>query len=248
MAGTVVFITGVTQGIGKGLVQAYLQRPQHTVVGSVRNSGSPAVAELKALAAAKGSRLVLVHIESTSPEDPKNAVQDLEAKGIDHVDIVIANAGGSPPVVPLDQVSGEDMLTAFRTNVLGPLALWQALHPLLKRSAKPKWVSMSTVGSSMTLMPEMGTHMTPAYGTSKAALNWLTTAIFAGNEWLTTLLLHPGLVQTEPGNWVARQIGMEKAPVTIHDCVTQVVATIEGATRAQSGKLINAMEGIDMPW
>lgn len=144
-------------------------------MGSIRNNASPAVAELKASPTGEGSKLLLVHIESSSSEDPKKAVAELEAKGIDHVDIVIANAGGSPPVVPLDDVSADDMITAFRINVLGPLALWQALRPLLKKSANPKWTSISTIGSSMTLMPKMGSQMTPAYGTSKAGLNWITT-------------------------------------------------------------------------
>ncbi|KAI1635565.1 hypothetical protein F4809DRAFT_613159 [Biscogniauxia mediterranea] len=75
----------------------------------------------------------------------------------------------------------------------------------------------------------MRTDLAPAYGTSKAGLNWITLAINCANEWLTTLLLlHPGLVQTGPGNWVARQIGMEKAaPVTIEQSVERI--TLEKA-------------------
>lgn len=144
-------------------------------MGSIRNSASPAVADLKSSPTGEGSKLLLVHIESSSSEDPKKAAAELEANGIDHVDIVIANAGGSPPVVPLDEVSADDMIAAFRVNVLGPLALWQALRPLLKKSANPKWTSISTVASSMTLMPQMGTHITPAYGTAKVGLNFVTT-------------------------------------------------------------------------
>lgn len=144
------------------------------MIGSIRNSSSPGVADLKASPKAEGSKLQLVHIESASAEDPKKALAEIEAAGIEHIDIVIANAGGSPPVVPLDGVSREDMVSAFQVNVLGPLSLYQTFKPLLKKSPNPKWVSVSTVASSITLMESMGTYITPAYGASKASLNWVT--------------------------------------------------------------------------
>ncbi|KAL7624839.1 hypothetical protein AAE478_004053 [Parahypoxylon ruwenzoriense] len=228
----VVFISGVSQGIGKALAQTYLLRPNHTVIGSVRNFASAGVAELKASPKAEGSKAFFVHIENSSPEDPKKAAEEIKAQGIDHIDIIIANAGGSPPVVPLDEVSQDDMITAFRTNVCGPLALFQAFKPLLQKSEKPKWVSISSIGSSLGIMPQMRTDLTPAYGTSKAGLNWITF-----------------LVQTGPGNWVAQQIGMEKAPYTIEHSVSRIMILVDEATREKtSGKLINAAEGTDMPW
>ncbi|KAI5867515.1 hypothetical protein GGS23DRAFT_181540 [Durotheca rogersii] len=250
MAGpTVVLISGVSQGIGKALAQTYLLRPNYTVIGSVRNTASAGVAELKASPKGQGSKLIFIHIENTSPEDPKKAAEEVKAQGIDHVDIIIANAGGSPPVVPLDEVGQDDMITAFRTNVCGPLALFQAFKPLLQKSEKPKWVSISSVGSSLAIMPQMRTDLTPAYGTSKAALNWITLAFYCANEWLTTLHIHPGLVQTGPGNWVAQQIGLEKAPYTIEHSVERITSLVDEATREKSsGKLINAPEGTDMPW
>lgn len=249
MPETVVFISGVTQGIGKSLVQAYLQRPHHTVIGSIRNSNSPGVADLKASPKAEGSKLQLVHIESASAEDPKNALAEIEAAGIEHIDIVIANAGGSPPVVPLDGVSREDMVSAFQVNVLGPLSLYQTFKPLLKKSTNPKWVSVSTVASSITLMESMGTYITPAYGASKASLNWVTAGINHSNaDWLTTLLLHPGLVQTVPGNWVARHVGQEKAPITIEHSVSQLMSHIDQATRGNPYQLVDAIKGGQIPW
>ena len=37
------------------------------------------------------------------------------------------------------------------------------------------------------------------------------------NEWLTTLSVHPGWVQTDMGNAGAKAVGMEKAAVTMED-------------------------------
>lgn len=160
-------------GIGKALAEHYLSKPNHTVIGSVRNSSSPAVVELKSTVPASGSKLLLVHIENTSPDDPKKAVTDIKAAGIENIDIVFANAGGSPPVVDLENVSSEDMITSFQTNALGTLVLFQALRPLLQASKNPKWASISSIGGSIGTMGTLDTWFTPAYGASKAALNWL---------------------------------------------------------------------------
>ncbi|KAI0098686.1 hypothetical protein GGR51DRAFT_424027 [Nemania sp. FL0031] len=246
---SVVVITGVSQGIGKALAIAYLARPNTTLIGSVRNMESEGVKELKAAPVAAGSKLIFVHIESTSEEDPKKAVAELQKQGINHVDVVIANAGASPPAVPIDQVSQEDMLTNYKIFACGPLALFQAFKPLLQKSSEPRWISMSSIASSLGMIKQMRTDLTPAYGPAKAALNWLTQAMYASNEWLTTINIHPGLVQTGPGNWVARQIGMEKAPYTIEQAVTSIVKLSQEAKRdTHSGKLIFAIDGTDMPW
>jgi len=122
------------------LAEHYLSKPNHTVIGSVRDSSTPSVAELKSTKPASGSKLLLVHIESTSPDDPKKALTNIEAAGIEHIDIVFANAGGSPPVVGVETVSSKDMISSFQINALGPLLLFQTLRPLLQKSKDPKWV------------------------------------------------------------------------------------------------------------
>lgn len=69
---TVVLITGVSIGLGNVLAAAaYLLRPDHTVIGSVRDARAPSVQELTKLRTAEGSRLVLVSIENTSATDAK---------------------------------------------------------------------------------------------------------------------------------------------------------------------------------
>lgn len=76
-------------------MQTYPLRPNTTVIGSVRDKTPSNAEDLKALPRAEGSRLLLVKIESASPADPFEAVKELEAAGIDLVDVAIASAGGS---------------------------------------------------------------------------------------------------------------------------------------------------------
>jgi NAD(P)-dependent dehydrogenase (short-subunit alcohol dehydrogenase family) len=116
----------------------------------------------------------LVTIESSSFTDPKNAMKEIEAAGIHYIDIVIANAGVSPPVDPLETVELEEMSSTFNVNALGPLALFQASRDLLKKSSNPRWVSISSAAGSISSMEAFGAHIAPAYSVSKAALNWIT--------------------------------------------------------------------------
>ena len=157
------------------MTERYLERPNHIVVGSVRDESKPGIGTLKEAKTAPGSQLLLVHIESTSFTDTAKAYEAVVQAGIDHVDIIIANAGGSPHVQPLDVVDAMDMISNFHVNAVAPLVLFQTFKPLLQKSKRsPKWISVSTGGGSISLMESIRSWVGPAYGASKAALNWIT--------------------------------------------------------------------------
>ncbi|KAI0189469.1 NAD(P)-binding protein [Astrocystis sublimbata] len=248
---TVILITGVSKGIGKKMAEICLSRPNHVVIGSVRDDDTPSVAELRNFTPAEGSKLLLVHIESTSPEDPKKAAAEVEAAGITHVDTIIANAGASPfPVEPIETVPNEHMIWAFQANAAGPLGLFQAFRHLLQKSKAPKWASISTKGSAVSLVGPMKSYIVTAYCTSKAAQNYITQCLaFSQQEWLTVMSIHPGHARTEPGNWIARQIGMKQAPQTIDEVANDVLNTVDTTTReAALGSFINAVDKSVIAW
>jgi NAD(P)-dependent dehydrogenase (short-subunit alcohol dehydrogenase family) len=173
---TIILITGASGGLGKALLQVYLSRPNHIVIGSVRDTASAKAQELKKLPTAAGSRLLLVKIESTSLTDPAGAVKELQAAGIDNLDIVIANAGhmGKEIVATVNTVKAEDVMTCFNVNTLGSLVLFQAVRPLLEKSKASKFVVMSSASGSIASMETFGTSVVSSYGISKAGLNWVT--------------------------------------------------------------------------
>ncbi|KAK9364982.1 NAD(P)-binding protein [Lipomyces kononenkoae] len=248
---TVVLITGVSRGIGRGLVEAYLSRPNHIVIGSVRDKTTPYVQELESLPAAEGSRLLLIKIESTALGDPAEAIKDVEAAGIDHIDVVIANAGGTGggAFQPLDTVSVDMMTQAFNVNALGPVVLYQAVYPLLQKSKTPKWISISSAVATIGNMETRQTHIVPAYGAAKAALNWVTVAAHSANKWLIAVAMHPGFVQTDLGNSAAKKIGLEKATTTTEECIDAITRFVDNATREKSsGKFVNVIDGTEIPW
>ncbi|KAI0023104.1 NAD(P)-binding protein [Xylariomycetidae sp. FL0641] len=247
----VVLISGVTRGIGKGFVEHYLKRPDHIVVGTIRDSPTtPAnVEELRSFPKAAGTELLLVKIESASPTDPAKAVQELRDQGIEHLDLVIANAGGTPvPAPPLESVTYDDMIRDYHVNAIGPFMLFQACRPLLQKAESPKWISVSTGGASKGLMGKIHSWDGTSYASAKAALNWITRAIHFTSEWLVAIALNPGLVATEQGTWCAHYWGLPKADYTIEESVTSMMKTIDEATREKSSGKFMRLNGDELPW
>lgn len=111
----------------------------------------------------------------------QNAVKELSAK-TDHLDVLINNAGISG-VMPQNasETAMDNIRTVFETNFFGVIQTIQAFLPLLKKSAAPRIVNVSSdLGS-------LGHHADPewqhyqvkllAYNSSKTALNAFTVML-----------------------------------------------------------------------
>ena len=87
-----------------------------------------------------------------------------------------------------------------------------------------------------------------AYGASKALLPWYAIRINAEDEWLISLVLDPGFVQTEMGNKGARAFGMEKAFDTVDDSVNGMFDVLSTATREKNGGKVVYFTGEILEW
>jgi NAD(P)-dependent dehydrogenase (short-subunit alcohol dehydrogenase family) len=88
-----------------------------------------------------------------------------------------------------------DAHRVFETNVFGPWRLIQAALPLLRRSATPRIVNVSSGGGQLA---EMGSGRA-AYRLSKTALNALTRTLAAEEPRVKVNALCPGWVRTDMG-------------------------------------------------
>ncbi|KAF2652495.1 putative aflatoxin biosynthesis ketoreductase nor-1 [Lophiostoma macrostomum CBS 122681] len=191
-AKTTVLITGANRaGLGYGLAEIYLARPNHTVIGAVRNPSTATA--LKALPTGSGSSLIIIKIDSVSSTDPATAIEEIKSQGITAVDIVIANAGISQVFPPVHELEISDLLEHLQVNVFGVILLFKAVRPLLLAATQPKFV---TLGTSAASLSEMATRNFPnsVYGTSKVALNYITLKTHFENPTLTAFPLDPGYV------------------------------------------------------
>jgi norsolorinic acid ketoreductase len=164
--------------------------PNTTVIAGVRDPS--ATEALSAFKPANGSKLIIVKIDSASTTDAKDAVVLLKSKhGISHIDVVIANAGRGSYWGPALTTPIEEFQSHFNVNATGTLILFQAVHGLLSAAKNPKFVPIGTpVGSTSEL--ENFPLPSTAYGTSKAALHFLTRKLHFEHENMVIFPLGPG--------------------------------------------------------
>lgn len=216
------------QGIGHGLFATYLSRPNHIVIGAVRDPASPVSKALYDLPTGPNSKAIIVKIDSASDTDALAAVHSLRADhAITALDLVIANAGilnaGFPRV---EDVRPADMKAHFAVNTVGPVVLFQAVLPLLKAAVTaPKFV---TVGSSAGSIGGMEQRPFPnaAYAPSKAAVHYLTKKIHVEHPELIALPVDPGWPRTEMGEMAASHFGFEEAELSVEESVGGIVRVV----------------------
>ncbi|KAL4996870.1 hypothetical protein BDV10DRAFT_170938 [Aspergillus recurvatus] len=238
--GRTILVTGANRGIGRGLAAHYLAQPDTTVIGTVRDVSSENAKDLVTLPKGDGSRLIVVPLIVDSPSGAAEAVSEIQTQHhIEHIDIVIANAGICNHYGPVLRMTDSDVLSHFEVNTLGPLRLFRAVALLLQKASTPKFAYISTLLASIHEIEQLPS-MTAAYGMSKVAGNYLIKKIDAENEDLIALSIDPGWVQTDMGSRSAQAHGLAKAPVTIQDTIHGITSQIEAATKATtSGQFVN---------
>jgi NAD(P)-dependent dehydrogenase (short-subunit alcohol dehydrogenase family) len=154
------------------------------------------------------------------------------------VDVLINNAGVPGLWCALTDVDYTDMARTFAINALGPLRVTAALLPALRRGAVRKVAHVSSRMGSVADNTEGGAY---AYRMSKAALNMgvRTLANDLRAEGFTTVLLHPGWVQTDMGG--------PQAPLPAPDSVHGMLRIVDGMGPEHTGRFFD-YQGAEVPW
>jgi len=179
MAKRVILITGASSGIGLATARA-LAGPEVSLYIAGRNhdrlkvvaqelSATPLVADLADLSA-----IAQLAIELT--------------KRTLRLDLLI-NCAGELAIGPAEKLGPAVAERLMRINFLGPVALIQALLPLLRRGYDPSIINVSSVAGRLA-PPYMA-----AYAASKFALNGYTQAL---RQELRAEGIHVGLVMPGP--------------------------------------------------
>ena len=238
-------VTAAGRGLGKGFVATLLQRPGTTVIAATRHSTSTGSKHLFSLDRASESQLIVVKIDSESGTDPEGAVTELQSEhGINHIDVVIANAATLAPPATTAAASIDDLRKSYQVNAFAPLLLFQATWALLQKSKSPKFVGISTCVASLSKMEDYP-WPTVVYGSSKAAMNYIVKKMHHENDDLVAFAVHPGLVlliqsisftlhpliksrwvQTDSGNGFAKAQGLEQAPDSVQQSVDFILSKV----------------------
>jgi NAD(P)-dependent dehydrogenase (short-subunit alcohol dehydrogenase family) len=160
--GDVVLVTGASRGLGRHIA-THLAAGGLRVVAGVRDEA--AAADLATVA-----RVVPMRLDVTDPGSVAAAARGLaEIVGSGRLAGVVNNAG-TCLVGAVEELALDDLDAQLRVNVLGPVAVTQAVLPLL-RAAQGRVVNVSSVNGRLSV-PFWG-----AYCASKAALEALSDAL-----------------------------------------------------------------------
>lgn len=195
-------ITGANKGIGFEVARQLLQKGLYVYLGSRdRQKGLEAVDKLKA---EKPGNAEAIQLDVTDENSVRSARAEIGRK-TEVLDILINNAGinGGMPYTALEAGSGQFIAT-FDTNVFGVARVTQAFMDLLRNSAGPRIVMVSSSVGSLSLQSDpawvaydFGKYA--VYGASKAALNMygVHLAYELKNTLFKVNMVDPGYTKTD---------------------------------------------------
>ncbi|MFE6689228.1 SDR family oxidoreductase [Streptomyces sp. NPDC057743] len=208
----VSLVTGATRGIGREVSRQLAERG-HTVLLTGRDPDATrrTAEELRAAARPGTVDLRPVPLDVTDDRSVAGAAAEV-ADAFGRLDVLVNNAGISydtwQRAVTADLAVVRE---AAETNLYGPWRMALAFAPLLRASAHPRLVNVSSEAASLT---NMGGG-TPAYSASKAALNALTRMLAAElrADGVLVNAVCPGWVATDMGGAGGRPVAEGAASV-----------------------------------
>jgi NAD(P)-dependent dehydrogenase (short-subunit alcohol dehydrogenase family) len=187
--GWVVVVTGASRGIGRGMAAGFAAAGANVVIASRKLPACQAVAA--ELDAAHGvSCLPIAYHAAHWEESDRLADQVLDHYG--RCDVLVNNAGMSPPHDGLEAITEEYFDKVSAVNLKGPFRLSSRLGPLMADAGGGSIINVSTIGSLRPATSEI------VYACAKAGLNALTIAL-AGElaPAVRVNALLPGAVETD---------------------------------------------------
>ncbi|MDL4813398.1 SDR family oxidoreductase [Actinomadura opuntiae] len=187
----IALVTGANKGIGYEIAAGLGALGWSVGVGA-RSEGprEEAVAKLRAA----GADAFGVPLDVTDDATVTAAAGLIEERA-GRLDALVNNAAitGGMPQEPT-RVDLDTVRTVMETNVIGVLRVTNAMLPLLRRSASPRIVNMSSTVGSLTRQTTPGAQTGPisaAYSTSKTFLNAVTVQ-YAKELQDTNILINAG--------------------------------------------------------
>jgi NAD(P)-dependent dehydrogenase (short-subunit alcohol dehydrogenase family) len=194
-----------------------------TVLAGARNPGEVVADE----------NLIPLRLDVRDPDSVGAAIAGIEANP-GSLDVLVNNAGiyGDPTgAADYDLAEAHEV---FETNIFGPWRLIQASLPLLRSSASPRIVNVSSGAGQLAEMD--GGHT--AYRLSKTALNALTRTLASDEPKISVNSICPG--------WVRTDMGGSGAPRSVEEGADTAVWLATMADDVPSGGFFRNREPI--PW
>jgi NAD(P)-dependent dehydrogenase (short-subunit alcohol dehydrogenase family) len=219
--GRLALVTGANKGLGKETARQLAHGRITVLLGSRnRDRGADAARDL----AADGADVIPIRLDVTDAASVQAAAEQVR-RDYGRLDILINNAGTFVGASACATTAAQTRDT-FEVNVFGVVTVIHALLPMLRRSAAPRIVNVSSTTASLSLtssgadLPgDAGQRL--AYTSSKAALNMLTV------QYARAFSQDPGLgrlkINSATPGYTATDINDHRGTRTVHDGARIVV-------------------------
>jgi NAD(P)-dependent dehydrogenase (short-subunit alcohol dehydrogenase family) len=169
---TIALVTGANKGLGLTTVRRLAELGWAVLLGSRdAERGASAAASLT-------GDVTPITLDVTDDDSVAAAAKEVESR-YGRLDVLVNNAGITGGMATVEETGPVQMRAALETNVVGPVRVTREFLPLLRRSAAPRIVMVSSgMGSlAITTDPQRleSTLVALHYPASKSALNMLTT-------------------------------------------------------------------------
>jgi 3alpha(or 20beta)-hydroxysteroid dehydrogenase len=184
LEGKVALISGAARGQGAAEARRFVEEGARVVCGDVLDeSGEKVAADL-------GDAATYVHLDVTSPDDWKAAVQTT-ADTYGPVEVLVNNAG-ILRVASIEQMSLDEYMQVISINQVGCFLGMQAVIPTMKTAGRGSIINTSSTNGMAGLQQMV------AYTASKFAVRGMTkvAAMELGHYGIRVNSVHPGGIDT----------------------------------------------------
>jgi 3-oxoacyl-[acyl-carrier protein] reductase len=190
LTGRTALVTGASRGLGAAMARSLGARGAKVAVNTF---GNPAMAEkVAAEIRSAGGEAGVFRADVREPDQIKRMVDEIRAK-FGPIDILVINATGPQPLIPIEEVTWRDCLDQLEFFVKSPLLLVQAVLPSMKER---KYGRIVQIGSEVF---ELGHERFSSYVSAKGAQLGLTRswARDLAPFGITVNMVSPGWIPTE---------------------------------------------------